>query len=186
MNTETAEATHSHDGQNSELIELTTSAGLVIPAIGAPWPGQGGIYVGQLPPAGDRPGVHLVVSELEADRTWGAYGVDVPGATSRHNGRANTQALLAHQQDGEHTHPAAQFCAEFECDGHKDFHLPSLLELQVASALAPDVFDQDPYYWTSTQGSPRYAFVQDFELGYSGWYYEDNARRVRAVRWIQL
>lgn len=172
--------------EQPQAAQQVTSQGLIIPAIGAPWPGQGGIYIGQLPPAGDRPGVHMVAAELEATHEWGARGVKVPGADSRHDGRANTRALLAHQHDGQHTHPAASYCAEFEAYGHKDFHLPSLLELQVASALAPQLFDQNTWYWTSTQLSANYAFVQDFEGGGSYWTNKDYECRVRAVRWIQL
>jgi hypothetical protein len=164
----------------------TTSAGLIIPAISQPWPAQGGIYIGQLPPAGDFPGAHIVASTEETMAEWGAYGVAVDGANSRYDGRANTAALLAHQHQGKHTHPAAQWASQYSADGHTDFHLPSLLELQIAHAFAPQVFNKDSWYWTSTQGSAFSAFGQDFEYGDSGWRDKDLERRVRAVRWIPL
>jgi len=167
--------------------QRVTSAGLIIPAIGLAWPGQGGIYIGELPAAGGRPGVHMVVSAEEAEGLeWGGYGTRVPGADSRHDGRANTRALLEHQQQGEHTHPAATWCAQHVADGHQDFHLPSQLELQIASALCPQAFNQDDYHWASTQGSASDAFVQVFEYGYSYWSFKDDMFRVRAVRWIPL
>ena len=163
--------------------QSVTSAGLVIPAIGQPWPGQGGIYIGELPPAALRPGAHIVVSEEEAQRMeWGNYGTKVEGANSRHDGRANTQALLSTGNN----HPAAAWCAQYTAEGHTDFHLPSTLELSIASALCPEVFSQADLYWASTQLSALSAFAQAFENGDSDWDFKGSEFRVRAVRWIPL
>lgn len=156
------------------------------PALGSYWPGQGGIYCGVLPAIGDQPAQHMVFSVEEANLKWGPYDNDVPGAKSRHNGRANTATLLAAQGSGGKEYPAANWAAAREADGHRDFHLPSQAELFMASLHAPQVFKKDGWYWSSTQRSPRFAFVQDFEYGYSYWYYKDYEYRVRAVRWIQL
>ena len=161
----------------------TPTGGLTPPALGAYWPGQGGFYAGKLPAVGDRPEVHMVFSEEEVeDLTWGPRDNDVTGAKSRHDGRANTKALLASGT----RHPAAQWAAAREVDGHKDFHLPSQLELFMACIQVQDKFKKEGWYWSSTQDSPNGAFVQDLEFGGSLWYGKGHAHRVRAVRWIQL
>lgn len=184
METEAIETTAAAPAAQAQRV---TSAGLIVPAIGQAWPGQGGIYIGELPAAGDRQGVHMVVSAEEAEALeYGAYGTHVPGADSRHDGRANTRALIDHQLQGKHTLPAATWATQHSTDGHQDFHLPSLLELQIANAFAPELFSKAGWYWTSTQGSARSAFGQDFEYGNSDWYGKGTERRVRAVRWIPL
>ena len=180
METATIEPTAAAPAAPAQRV---TSAGLIVPAIGQAWPGQGGIYIGELPAANDRPGVHMVVSAEEAEALeWGMYGTKVPGADNRHNGRANTQSLLA----TGNSHPAAAWCENYSADGHTNFHLPSQLELNIANALCPQVFSKDNWYWTSTQYSAGNAFEQDFEYGTSSWFSKDNERRVRAVRWIPL
>lgn len=159
------------------------------PAIGQYWPGQGGIYCGVLPAIGGQPAVHMVFSTEEARLAWGPYGEDVEGASSRTNGRANTDTLLSKHMAGpgaEPKYPAAQWAANYTNDGHKDFHLPSQAELFMASLHAPQEFNKEGWYWSSTQTSAFTAFVQDFELGLSTWYGGGNEYRVRAVRWIPL
>jgi hypothetical protein len=69
---------------------------------------------------------------------------------------------------------------------HDDWHLPSQAELFLASLYAPQVFEKEGWYWSSTQGSRGSAFVQDFEHGGSYWGGKGNEYRVRAVRWIPL
>ncbi|MFZ2306192.1 MAG: DUF1566 domain-containing protein, partial [Rhodoferax sp.] len=71
-------------------------------------------------------------------------------------------------------------------DGHSDYYLPALGELNSAAANVPELFNTDGWYWTSTQGSRSYAFVQDFEGGNSYWSYKYGERRVRAFRRIPL
>ena len=170
-----------------ETLETTQPAAqLTPPAVGEYWPGQGGIYVGTLPAFDGLPARHMIASAVEApDRlTWGPYD-DVPGATSRTNGQANTAAILAHAASTGQEFPAAAWAHAHTADGHIDFHLPSQAELFLASLYAPQVFGKERWYWSSTQDSRNLAFVQDFEGGYSNWYCRDFGCRVRAVRWIQ-
>jgi hypothetical protein len=121
----------------------------------------------------------MVASDAETSVQWGPR-TDVQGARSRHDGRANTAALAGDD------FPAAQWCRDHRADGHDDFHLPSQLEMFLASIYAPQVFEKEGWYWTSTQLSSHGAFIQDFEFGDSLWYFKDYVYRVRAVRWIQL
>ena len=183
-------------------VELDHPAGegLQPPALGAYWPGQGGFYAGKLPAVGDRPEMHMVFSEEETESlTWGPRDNDVTGTRSRHDGRANTQVIIMSCAQGESNYytakaaaqkankfPAAQWAANYTADGHKDFHLPSQLELFMASLLVPEKFKKEGWYWSSTQGSADGAFVQAFEYGYSFWCSKAFEYRVRAVRWIPV
>jgi len=157
------------------------------PIPGAYWPGQGGIYLGDLPAFGDQPAVHMVGSiEEREELAYGGRGTDVQGATSRTNGRANTAALLAHGKAHGIDFPAAAWCAQHVADGHQDFHLPSQAELFMAMLHCQHAFKKDGWYWTSTQDSAFNAFGQGFEDGGSVWGIKDSKFRVRAVRWIPL
>ena len=161
---------------------------VTLPAFGALIPGQGGYFAAILrgPAVNgiEQPPYALLVSEVDKGEfegiTWGKYGEDVPGATSRTDGLANTDAMvLAHC-------PAALKVRELTIDGHADWYLPSLGELNSAAANVPELFDADSEYWTSTQGSRDCAFVQDFEGGSSCWHFKGSGRRVRAFRRVQL
>lgn len=163
-------------------IETTQADISTPPAIGEYWPGQGGHYICTLPAIQHLPARHLIAAAQEfEDITYGPY-TEVPGAGSRIDGAANTAALLA---SGE-AHPAAQKASGHTADGHSDFFLPAQLDLFMASLYAPQLFNKDDWYWTSTQLSRDYAIVQGFEYGLSFWFSKGNEYRVRAVRVIHL
>ncbi|MDP3651080.1 MAG: DUF1566 domain-containing protein [Rhodoferax sp.] len=161
---------------------------VTLPAFGAAIPGQGGIFAailrGPTVDGIEQPPFALLVSDASQgefeDITWGEYGKDVPGTSSRTDSKANTDAMvLAHC-------PAALKVRDLTIDGHSDWYLPSLGELNSAAANVPELFSTDDYYWTSTQGSRHDAFVQDFEDGGSYWVLKVYAHRVRAFRRISL
>jgi hypothetical protein len=158
-----------------------------LPAFGTFIPGQGARFAaimrGPTVDGQELPPYALLVSEKETEierATWGKYGKTVERADSRTNGKANTAVMLVAEC------PAAVLAAAIEADEHKDFYLPSLGELNAAAANVPELFDGKGLYWTSTQGSRNYAFVQYFENGYSYWGSKDDEFRVRAVRQIPL
>lgn len=167
------------DPQTAPAAVLHT---ITIPAIGAPWPGQGGVYSGIVRNATGAH--HLIVSTDPAgaleDKTWGKYGQDVPGATSKSDGAANTRAMA---EAGSET---AKEVLALQIDGYADWFIPSQADMHVAFANCAELFEQADYYWTSTQVSRHSAFVQDFELGGSTWGGKDDELRVRAFRTIQL
>lgn len=154
---------------------------LTPPAPGEHWPGQGGIYICTLPAMLGLPARHLVASTAEVELEWGGYDHDTPGAASHTDGPANTRALLADNKE----HPAATWAAAYTADGHKDFHLPARFDLLMAYLHAPQVFEKQGWYWSSTQTSRYCAFVQVFEFGDSHASHKGCSYRVRAVRWIQ-
>ena len=133
-----------------------------IPAIGEYWPGEGGIN-GGLFPGGDKP-YYLIVptgSDAEASHEWGGYREELSGSSSAWDGQANTADLVS----TDTSHPAAQFCAAFERDGHKDFYLMARREASFLEITVPEVFAQ-AYHWTSTQRSAYDAYFMDFEGGW--------------------
>lgn len=156
------------------------SSSTAVPAIGEYWPGEGGVN-GGLFPGGDKP-YYLIVptgSDAEAEHEWGSYGHELDGAKSPWDGQANTAYLTSSNR--EHDHPAAQFCAAFERDGHKDFYLMARREASFLEITVPQVFTQ-AYHWTSSQRSANLAYSMDFEVGWltlTGKLLERLARPVR-------
>jgi hypothetical protein len=127
------------------------------PAIGQYWEGQGGIYAGIMPDYVGTEPKHLIFSVDEAvDLTWGGFGLDDSCAASAWDGAANTACLTAPPH--RHAHDAAKWANDYEKDGHRDFHLPSRLELGVAFETIADRFDRRDWYWSSTQRSERMAY----------------------------
>jgi hypothetical protein len=169
------------------MNQATHPTTLLLPAFGALIPGQGGYFaavlrglvvdgVEQAPDA-------LIVSDAAlgeiAAAAWGNYGKDVPGTTSRTDGRANTAAMAAAGS------PAALQLQAITIDGHSDYFLPSLGELNSAAANVPELFAKE-WYWTSTQGGRHGAFAQAFGSGYSYWGGKDGELRCRAFRRVPL
>ena len=161
---------------------------ITLPAFGAAIPGQGGIFAaimrGPVVDGIEQPPYALLVSDAATGEIenveWGNYGKDVPGTSSRTDGLANTIAMAAANC------PAALRVQAITIDGHSDYYLPALGELNSAAANVPELFNTDGWYWTSTQYSRYSAFVQVFENGVSLWHLKDNEHRVRAFRRVQL
>ena len=139
---------------------VQATAHLTPPAIGERWPEQGGIYLGTMRGAEGKPSYHLIVNDSDAgvieNIDWGNYGKEVAGATCHRDGLANTVALVAM---GDATHPAAVWADKLTIGDHSDYYLPSRAEIQLGFVHAPQLFSEGPY-WTSTQYSSDFAWVQ--------------------------
>jgi hypothetical protein len=179
----------SHDSLQSGEEAHSTGAPPVLtpPPIGQYWPGQGGIYRGPRPAFGDMPALHMVTSEDQSEPLpWGVYGKRIPGADSTHDGRANTEALIAAAAENDGS-PAATWARNYTKDGYTDFHLPSQADLFLMHAHDRAAGkNSKELLWSSTQFSAGRAFAQHFEDGNSFWYLKDYRFRVRALRLIQL
>ena len=163
-------------GMGGKAAPAVSSSG--IPAIGEYWPGEGGVN-GGLFPGGDKP-YYLIVptgSDAEGTHEWGGYGDELNGANSPWDGQANTADLVG----VDTSHPAAQFCAAFERDGHKDFYLMARREASFLEITVPEVFTQ-AYHWTSSQRSADGAYFMGFEGGWLSYYGKDFERLARPVR----
>lgn len=171
--------------ESSPLTLSTIQAGFShqadeVPAVGASWPGQGGINGGLVPARGNVPAHYLIIATKDAgNREWGGRGVEVAGL-SKTDGYANTQALIGNED--ERKYPATNACAEYQADGHHDFYLPAAAELYQGWLNCPDVFAQDCWYWSSTQRSANYAFFLLFADGSQSYHAKVGELRLRPVR----
>lgn len=155
----------------------TTSSDQASPALGKYWPGQGGHNGGFVPAREGVPAHYLIFAAQDVgDHAWGGRG-DESDATSKVDGFANTQTLLA-----EGNHPAATACTKFEADGHSDFYLPAAAELYQGWLNAPELFAKDRWYWSSTQRSASGAFLMYFDDGSQSGSGKSYELRVRPVR----
>ncbi|EJL90449.1 hypothetical protein PMI15_00262 [Polaromonas sp. CF318] len=148
--------------------------------------GQGGylaaVMRGHVVNGVEQPAYALIASEAAAGEfisIWGNRDQSVDGANSRHDGKANTEAMAAAGC------PAALKVKALVIEGHSDWYVPSLGELNAAASNAPELFSKG-WHWTSTQYSRNLAFVQLFEYGDSSWDSKDGEFRVRAFRRIPL
>ena len=154
------------------------------PRIGQPWPEQGGVYAGIMAGHDGQPDYHLIVATAElgeiANTHWGEYGKKIKGADSYFDGRANTAAMVAADND------LGKRIRALQIEGHADYHLPSQAEIHLMAANLKDQFNQDDWFWTSTHYSADHAWMQDFLDGGQGGSRKSNAGRARAVRMIRI
>ena len=149
-----------------------------VPALGAYWPGQGGVNAGLMRGLDGARDYYLIVAAADiGDHAWGGYREESK-ATSKSDGKANTEWLC----NEETQHPAANTCAEYKADGNHDFYLPAAAELYHCWVNCPEVFAQDRYYWSSSQRSANYAFFMYFADGNQDFSAKGDELRVRPVR----
>lgn len=145
------------------------------PAIGEYWAGQGGIYAGvRQYPEGL---CHVVFAAEDAGKhAWGPSGTEVDAA-SKIDGRDNDIPRFGNG-DG---FPAFTAADSYAADGHLDFCLPSIGELNHAWLYIPESFAKEAY-WSSSQRSAINAFYMVFDDGSQGYGGKLNELRVRPVR----
>lgn len=175
-------------------MSLITAA--TLPAIGTPMPGGflGARYL-------DETGVlaGLIVSYAEVGDfdpvPWMKTPLDVSGACSLIDGLANTRAMA------EAGSEIAQTILDLEIDGVGGWHIPALDQMtglrvtampragiipaqsmaEVFQEGSAEAFDLTAY-WSSTQRSSGYAWLQSFTYGIQSYDFKDYSYRVRAVR----
>jgi hypothetical protein len=165
-----------------QLGAKPTVAPSAIPLLGELWPGQGGRFVGTIRDEGSDQVRYVIAPEGSAAQfkgPWGEEGTDVAGATSASDGRANTTAMAAAGSE------IAKAVLALSIDGFADFHIPSRHELSLCEMNARDLFERE-WYWSSTQSSSHYAWLQYFTSGSVYTSTKDLKGRVRAVRTIRL
>ncbi len=146
------------------------------PKIGEFWPEQGG-YLGAIMRGKDTPDYCLIVSEKEHEFTaeFGSRGKEIE--TNDWDGFANTQLMIKAPTG---SYPAAEKCC-FD-NGFNDWFIGSRREMRALYANVSELFDPNPWYWTSTQYSALSAYYQDFEVGSQGGRDKSSELRVRPVR----
>jgi hypothetical protein len=157
-----------------------------MPRIGEYWPGQGGIYAGIMPDyVGTQPRFLIFSADEAVDLPWGGFGSTEAGASNTDHGLYNTRHLTGCTQP-LHAHDAANFAAEYEKDGHRDFYLPSKRELDVAYVTIADTFDGNDWYWSSTEASGTMAYGRNFGDVDLPSLFKHTKGRVRLVRSIPV
>lgn len=157
-----------------------------LPDFGTAIAGQGGNFAaimrGPMVDGVQQPPVALIVADKahHIACAWGARGRLIAGCDSRVDGQANTLAMLLEDC------PAAKHARSIAVDGHSDFFVPAIGQLNTAAANAPELFDPKGIFWSSTQLSSGYAIAQDFEYARSGWNSKYGEFLVVPVRRIPL
>lgn len=158
----------------AQLAPADSPVAVIAPPVGQPWPGQGGINGGFVPAIGDVPAHYLIFADRDVgEHEWGGRNTDSK-ATSRHDGKSNTDILIA-----EGGHPAAESARAHQADGHADFDLPAASQLY--QAWVHGLIDEG-YYWSSSQRSATSAFNMTFDVGCQSYGDKSIELRVRPVR----
>ena len=156
------------------------------PPLGAMWPEQGGIYAGVMRSEWGHH-YHLIISPIDTelnDTEWGEDDKMISGAINDRDGLSNSLAIRDYAKSIEKRFPAACLALSLTANGFNDWYLPARHELRLAYLNAPEIFNLDGWYWTSTQcaGNASDAWGQYFDIGnqYDG--VKGCKGRVRAVR----
>jgi hypothetical protein len=149
---------------------------------------HGGFFHGVLLIGGELWG-EVTAAKSAGDLTgiaWHPKYTDIAGARSDFDGLANAIAMA------EAGSPLAQALRELRHEGFDDWYLPAragqLMQWGNLQPLLPDEEKlETAWYWSSTQFSRDYAYLQDFGLGgtddsYKSW----EGGRARAVRRFRL
>ena len=128
----------------------------------------GSTYAGGIVFYIDSTGQHGLVSAPsdQGSFQWGCYNTNIGGtSTAIGTGQSNTNLILA----GCSSRPiAASVCDDLVLNGYSDWYLPSLGELQLMySNLRVQGIGgfSNTWYWSSSQGSPNFAWGMNFENG---------------------
>lgn len=157
----------------------------ILPAFGTLVPGQGGCFAavvrGPTVDGVQQIGALIVADQAHHVRTqWGPYGRKIDAASSPVDGQSNTLAMLGDDC------PAAKHVRGLTVEGHSDFFLPAIGQVNAIAANAPELVEAKAVVWSSTQGSSYDAIAQVFENGLSYWDYKVNEFLVVPVRVIPL
>ena len=139
---------------------------------------DGAFYIGTA--GGNR--IYARASDSSSSVQWKTGNTDTSGTDDAIDGKANTDAMIA---AGASAHPAAQ-----SCRGHgANWYVPAQQELaliwtnRTAIGLSSKGINTGgTYYWSSTQHSTSYAWVQRFSDGNQDNNGKTNNYRVRCVR----
>ena len=141
---------------------------------------------------GNQHGLIASLHDLSKNAKWGLMGVDYYGFKDAMNGRNTTNAMV---KAGAEKGTAARLCQEYSNEGHKDWYLPSLRELQMIYEVR-DIIDKTldgdklektkgferKHYWSSTGYSGSTSWFFSFYNGGATNYGKNFLFNVRAVR----
>lgn len=120
-------------------------------------------------------------------KAWatGTYATNPMHVTNWNDGKANTMTLANLPQTGGNTTPAANFCANMNYGGYRDWFLPSTNELNAVLYVNREAlggFNELSGYWSSTGSRAYGAWGQGFGNGAQGTNRTTLGGYVRCVR----
>ena len=146
------------------------------PLPGQYWSEQKGWYAGIQRSEDGLSGWHLILPDTPEcyieDIAWGNYGKMVSGSDFEFDGLANTIAMA----DAGNELALRIRALPGDC------YLPSRFEAALLYATVREQIKIGDWYWTSTQDSAYYAWMQSFDVGDQYYDYKDFPGRARAVR----
>lgn len=157
---------------------------------------QGGYYIGDIEDQGKHYKVLVAPKDAEVyGLRWKTSRTNTHGTDSLTDGWSNTWSMSNAE------HPAASHCLDYRGDGHDDWYMPAKNELNLfwlniapSKTAVPDFKTGGPqalhasdWYWTSTQNSTTFAWIQKFSDGQSAHDYKNSTiSRVRPVRRLEF
>lgn len=113
---------------------------------------------------------------------WPSQGGTFEALMKGENGQPD-YALILHETHADHDGWKEQtaWAADIEADGHKDFTLPSLRELNALRANAKAKFNDD-WYWSNEPYGSEYAWYQRFLNGNQNCRHQGSTIRACAFR----
>lgn len=165
-----------HNGQN-----LNTKT-LIAPNVGDVWSGQGGIYAGIV--RHDDHQWHLLLpTRLAANFSLpiGLLSSEQSLALSAIDGLANTRKMAS----SKYEYPAAIATTDLCIEGHTDFYIPAIKELNLLNVNLPD-FMGNGWHWSSTLLPSASAWCKEFESGFERPSFKTSQLIVRPVRRILI
>ena len=132
----------------------------------------------------DNTGLHGLIAATSDQKKakWynGNYILTNASGTAIGTGQTNTTAIVTVQGTGTY---AAIECDQLELEGFSDWFLPSKDELNLMFKQKYKIGGfSNPYYWSSSENSPLYAWAQNFNNGFQDYGNKNSAPSVRAVR----
>ncbi len=147
---------------------------------------------------GDGSGLIAATSDQSTGIQWGCRGTLVGTSDDYGEGEANTDAIIAFHEgwedpwetgpDGETCNSgndgtvAARVARDYDGGGYDDWFLPSIDEMEEMYNAGFDMKAGTAYYWSSSEGSSSYSWLQRFSDGNQFNDVKSNTLRVRAVR----
>eukprot|EP01035_Chromulina_nebulosa_P021304 gene21304-27601_t len=173
-----------YSGGGNSIIVPGISAANTPPTIGMSYGGGKVAYI-LLPGdpgyiAGETHGLIAATSDQSTATIWGCNGTLI-GSTLSALGSGATNTTIVSAACGAGT--AARLCADLVLNGHSDWYLPSIVELQklYTNRVAIGGFTTGTY-WSSTEGTSTGAWYIFFNDASSNPYNKNYAAYVRAVR----